>query len=168
MEALFPHKPVCDRKERIPLESISEMQCEQLFRHVYSWLVSFVICSSLDNIQFPIKKRDLSHLCTALNLPDFYRGQGTKASRLEALLIMLCKLAYPDRWCHLVWLFRRAEPVIDDIHRQFKHLLESLDVIWLNPELFFAAVHKKRAALCNCLCFIDDTARPIARPTQNQ
>ena len=34
VEALFPHKPVCDRKERISLESISEMQCEQLFRHL--------------------------------------------------------------------------------------------------------------------------------------
>ena len=86
---------------------------------MYSWLVSFVICSRLNNIHFPIKKRDLSHLCTALDLPDFYRGQGTKASGLEALLIILRKLAYPDWWCHLVWLFCRTEPVIDDIHRQF-------------------------------------------------
>lgn len=58
--------------------------------------------------------------------------------------------------------------VIDDVYERFKHLLTSLDLIWLDPEAFSAAVHAKGAALQNCWGFIDGTARPITRPTRNQ
>ena len=58
--------------------------------------------------------------------------------------------------------------MIDDVYERFKHLLTSLDLIWLNPEAFSAAVHVKGAALRNCWGFIDGTVRPIARPTRNQ
>ena len=58
--------------------------------------------------------------------------------------------------------------MIDDVYERFKHLLTSLDLIWLNPEAFSAAVNVKGAALRNCWGFIDSTVRPIARPTRNQ
>lgn len=121
------------------------------------------------------EKGDLGQLCMALNLPPFYHcEQGTKASGLAALLIMLHRLAYPDHWRDLVWLFGRVEPELSAIfngnwwHKRFKHLLESLELIWLNPELFIIAIHKKGAALYNCWDFMDGTVIPIARPTEKQ
>lgn len=114
-------------------------------------------------------------MCMALNLPPFYHcEQGTKASGLAALLIMLHRLAYPDHWRDLVWLFGRVEPELSAIfngngwHKRFKHLLESLELIWLNPEQLIIAIHKKGEALYNCWDFMDGTVRPIARPTENQ
>ena len=114
---------------------------------------------------------------------------------MEALLIMLCILSFPNRWCDFIPLFGRGEPelstifslvgciiflsivtvinflpvqIIDDVYERFKHFLTALDLIWLNPDAFSAAVHAKGAALQNCWWFIDGTVRPIARPTQNQ
>ena len=49
-------------------------------------------------------------LAAALELPDFYRcEQGTKATGMEVLLIMLRRLSYPMRWCDLAQLFGREE-----------------------------------------------------------
>ena len=58
--------------------------------------------------------------------------------------------------------------VVNDVHDRFKDLLTSLDLIWLNPESFSAAVHAKGAPLRNCWGFVDGTARPIARPKKHQ
>ena len=58
--------------------------------------------------------------------------------------------------------------IIDDVYDHFKDLLTSLDMIWLNPESFSAAVYAKGALLQNCWGFIDGTARPIARPKRHQ
>ena len=58
--------------------------------------------------------------------------------------------------------------VINDVHGRFKHLLESLDLIWVNPEEFSLAIHAKGAALQNRWAFIDGAVRPISRPTRNQ
>ena len=58
--------------------------------------------------------------------------------------------------------------VIEDIFQRFKHLLKSLELIWLDPAAFSTAVHAKGAALQQCWGFIDGTVRPIARPTRNQ
>ena len=53
---------------------------------------------------------------------------------------------------------------MDDIYDRFHHLLDSLDLIWLDPEAFAEAVHEKGAPLTWCWGFIDGTPRPIARP----
>ena len=69
--------------------------------------------------------------------------------------------------CHNRHSFPSAQ-VIDDVYDRFKDLLTELDLVWLNPELFSAAVAAKGAALNNCWGFIDGTVRPIARPKRNQ
>lgn len=49
-------------------------------------------------------------LAKALGLPEAYIGiQRTKATGMEALMVMLRRLAYPNRWCDLVPLFARSE-----------------------------------------------------------
>ena len=57
---------------------------------------------------------------------------------------------------------------MDDIYDRFHHLLDSLDLVWLDPEAFAEAVHEKGAPLTGCWGFIDGTPRPIARPVRNQ
>ena len=47
------------------------------------------------------------------------------------------------------------------------HLLNSLELVWLDPEMFANAIHDKGAPLDQCWGFIDGTARPIARPIHN-
>ena len=55
-------------------------------------------------------KPDLKRLAEALHLPEKYRcEQATAATGMEALLILLRRLAYPNRWCDLVPLFGRSE-----------------------------------------------------------
>ena len=52
----------------------------------------------------------MEHLCNALNLPQKYKCiQGTSAKGMEALMILLRRLSYRDRWCEIVPLFGRAE-----------------------------------------------------------
>ena len=50
-----------------------------------------------------------------------------------------------------------AFQIMDDIHDRFHHLLDSLDLVWLDPEDFAEAVSKKGAALTGCWGFIDGT-----------
>ena len=57
---------------------------------------------------------------------------------------------------------------MDDLYDRFKHLLNSLDLVWLDPELFSKVINNKGAPLNQCWGFIDGTARPIARPIRNQ
>ena len=58
--------------------------------------------------------------------------------------------------------------IVEDLYDRFSHLLNSLDLVWLDPKIFAAAVHAKGAPLSQCFGFIDDTVRPIARPSENQ
>lgn len=57
---------------------------------------------------------------------------------------------------------------MDDIYDRHAHLLDSLDLVWLDPEIFSQAIHAKGAPLTQCWGFIDATPRPIARPIRNQ
>lgn len=147
------------------------------------------------------RKSDLERLCSAQHLPDKYIcNQGTAATGMEALFIMLRRLTYPNRWCDLAPVFGRAEPelsiifdkvntcfsfdvtygrksnclcisvlphITDDIYECFSHLLQSLDLVWLDCAAFAAAISAKGAPLHQCWGFIDGTARPIARPIRS-
>jgi len=57
---------------------------------------------------------------------------------------------------------------MDDLYDRFKHLLSSLDLVWLDPELVSQFINNKGAPLNQCWGFIDGTARPIACPIRNQ
>ena len=58
--------------------------------------------------------------------------------------------------------------ILDDIHDRFGDLLDSLDLVWLDPGLFSQVVHEKVAPLNQCWGLNDNTPRPMARPTRNQ
>lgn len=58
--------------------------------------------------------------------------------------------------------------VLCDIYVRFGHLLDQLDLAWIEPESFSRAIYEKGAPLRNCWAFIDGTARPICRPVRNQ
>ena len=82
----------------------------------FFYCVTYLFCC----VRF--EKNELERLKNALNLPDFYRcEQGTKATGMEALLIMLRRLSFPNRWCDLVSLFGRAEPELSSIFNLVSH-----------------------------------------------
>lgn len=54
------------------------------------------------------------------------------------------------------------------MYDRFSQLLDSLDLIGLDPERFAQVIHDKGAPLNQCWGFIDGTPRPMARPTRNQ
>lgn len=57
---------------------------------------------------------------------------------------------------------------MDDIYQRFHHLLEDLNLVWLDASTFAKAIEDAGSPLDNCWGFIDGTARPIARPVRNQ
>lgn len=62
-------------------------------------------------------------LCCALRLPQKYVcRKGTSASGIEALMILLRRLSYPNRWCDLVPLFGRAVPELSVIFSEVSQI----------------------------------------------
>ena len=85
----------------------------------------------------------------ALRIPrEYHCTQKTVNTGKEALLILLRRLAYPNRWCDLVALFGRSETemslifkeIIGIIYQRFNHILEDLNHLWLDPSVFSAAL----------------------------
>lgn len=58
--------------------------------------------------------------------------------------------------------------IVNDLYTRFSHLLEQINLAWLDPEMFAEAIHMKGAPLKNCWGLIDGTARPICRPIVSQ
>lgn len=66
-------------------------------------------------------KNDIHQLLLHLSIPAFYKcPNGTVASGLEAFLILLRRLTYPNRLSDLCLLFGRPEPELSVIVRQVK------------------------------------------------
>ena len=98
---------------------------------------------------------------------------------LEALCILLKRLAYPNRYSDMIPRFGRAVPqlsmvvnqMMDYIDSELGHLLSDLNQPWLSSDnllMFCDAIHTKGAALNNTWGFIDGTVRPISRPRIHQ
>ncbi|KAK2566657.1 hypothetical protein P5673_009318 [Acropora cervicornis] len=135
---------------RINLQDIPDVQCKAMFRFA---------------------KGDMKRLRDALQLPaNYICSQGTIATGMEALMILLRRLAYPNRWCDLVPVFGRTISELSLIFNKISppHTVDNLDLVWLDPEAFADAVYEKGAPLTGCWGFIDGTPRPIARPVRNQ
>ncbi|CAH3170271.1 unnamed protein product [Porites evermanni] len=159
---------------RTSIDDLNESQCVAMFR---------------------FQKCDMYRLLEALQIPECYIcSQRTFVTGMEALMILLRRLTYPNRWCDLQAMFGRSESelslifhkvlnlgnrtclikqgrsglILDDIHDRFGHLLETLDLVWLDPGIFSQVIHEKGAPLNQCWGFIDGTPRPMARPTRNQ
>ena len=58
----------------------------------------------------------MKRLYAALAIPEIYTcSQGTVSTGMEAMMILLRRFAYPNRWCELVPIFGRAEPELCQI-----------------------------------------------------
>ncbi|KAG0437591.1 hypothetical protein HPB47_017373 [Ixodes persulcatus] len=131
--------------------------------------------------QFRFEKRDFPVLVKALQLPEYVTSaQGVRVSAREALCMCLRRLAYPNRLRDLQEYFGRHYSVISSvsnkvmlhIETKFGFLLNDMTCHrWLTPAHLRGmseAVHRKGAPLPNCWAFIDSTAQPICRPSEDQ
>lgn len=64
------------------------------------------------------QKNHFERLVAALQLDAYTCHQRTVCPAAEALLILLRRLAYPNRWCELTKLFGRAEPELSMIFNE--------------------------------------------------
>ncbi|KAK8780176.1 hypothetical protein V5799_018485 [Amblyomma americanum] len=130
---------------------------------------------------FRFEKDDIRRLQRALLIPDaLTTPQRVTVPGDEALCITLRRLAYPNRLRDLEDVFWRqsstlssvTNTILQHLEEKFSHLLDDVNNhFWLNIdtlERFSQAIHAKGAPLRNCWGFIDDTARPICRPSQEQ
>lgn len=128
-------------------------------------------------VMFRFSRPDIYRLVDALHINEEYRAyNGSKETGLYCFLMLLRRLAYPNRLSDLVHIFFKSEPVItmlvhellEDIHDKWKHKLTDLDQEWIKPDVFAAAISRRGAPMPNVWGFIDGTARQICRPTENQ
>ena len=128
--------------------------------------------------KFRFMKNDILRLVRALDMPNeitchFYND--LKVDSLEALCVVLSRLAYPCRYFDMMPRFGRAVPqlsmifnqTIDYIDGNWGHLLRNMNQPWLSPGnlmLFANAIHMRGAALDNVWGFIDGTVRACCRP----
>ena len=130
--------------------------------------------------EFRFLKRDKPHLAEVLQIPDEITCyQRSVCLGLEALCVVLKRLAYPCRYVDMIGRFAKPVPVlcminnymIDFIYQSHSHRLLEWNNQILNPaalETYAAAITAKGSPLNNCFGFIDGTVRPISRPGQNQ
>ena len=143
----------------------------------------FALDSMLDDecrSEFRFCKNDIPRLARALRLPTkFVCPNGTTASSIEGLCILLRRFAYPCRYSDLIPRFARSKPeiclIVKDVMRHvaenFGYLLTTFQQGWLQPDKlmqYAQAIHAKSLALTNCWGFVDGTVRPICRPEQSQ
>ena len=130
--------------------------------------------------EFRFNKNDIPYLVNAFGLPSkFICSNGTTASAIEGLCMLLKRLSYPCRYSDMIPRFGRSQTdiclitnkVMRFLSEKFGHLLSSFNQRWLHPDKlmkYAEAVHAKCNALDNCWGFIDGTVRPICRPEENQ
>ena len=160
MEENTSHNPEFNYKMhgRFDLETIPEPECRSNFR---------------------FDKKDIPVLADVLGLPEkFCCYQGTTA-KIEALCILLRRLAFSCRYADMIQMFGRpvaglcliTNGILNFIYERHGHRLTEWDQQLLNPEklqIYADAIYAKGAALSNCFGFVDGTVRSICRPTKHQ
>ncbi|ETV78812.1 hypothetical protein H257_07642 [Aphanomyces astaci] len=124
---------------------------------------------------FRLGKAEIELLVALLEIPDpMITPHRYNASAVEALCILLNRLAWPHRLGTMVLLFGRSREALSvlsngvmcHIYDRFKHLLrwdkDRLDASWM--EKCASAIHDSGAPLDCCIGFIDGTVRGICRP----
>lgn len=131
-------------------------------------------------MELRFEKADILRLKRCLDIPDeikFYKG--SYCNGLEALCILLKRLAYPVRYCDMVRRFGRSVPdlckitlwMLNYVYDRNSYLLRRWNTPFLRPESlqsYANAIHAKGAPLKNCFGFVDGTVRPICRPRKHQ
>ena len=130
--------------------------------------------------EFRFMKLDIPELAAALGIPAVIKcPQGAICNGVEALCLLLRRLAYPCRLSDLVQRFGRPVPELSlilaelmaFIDERHSHLICDWNEALLSPdklESYAAAISSKGAALNNCFGFIDGTVRAICRPKKHQ
>lgn len=132
-------------------------------------------------VDFRFHKEDLMNLKNIL-LPEqsyTHQSSGIVFDSMEALCLLLRRLAFPCRYSDLIPRFGRSVPdlcqifntALNEIYEKFHHLFSSFDQEWLSPvnlKSYADKIHAKGAPLDNCWGFIDGTLRQIPRPSVNQ
>ena len=126
-------------------------------------------------------KQDLDLLRRNLQIPDeIVCSQRSVCDGMEAMCILLKRLAYPCRYTDMVPRFGRNptelclifNEVLDFIYTSHRHRLQNWDRNpFLQPDQlhrYADAIHQQGAPLNNCFGFVDGTVRGIARPKYNQ
>jgi len=124
---------------------------------------------------YRFRKVEIFELVQLLKMPSpFPTTRGYNVSAVEALCVLLNRLAWPHRLGTMVQHFGRSREalssifnaVLDHVHTQFAHLLKwdegRLDGAWM--EACARVIHSKGAPLDSCIGFIDGTVRGICRP----
>ena len=131
-------------------------------------------------IDFRFAKNNLNILLDVLNVPErIVTVQGTVCSGLEALCILLKRLAFPCRYSDMTLIFGRNpieicliyNKLISKIYDDHSHRLHSWNQSLLAPQqltLYADAIHAIGAPLDSCFGFVDGTDPRIARPKENQ
>ena len=121
-------------------------------------------------------KSDLELLYNYLQIPEkIVCVQGSICNGMEALCILLKRLAYPCRYSDMATRFGKnpstlcliSNTVLNHIYQNHHHRLESWDQPFLSPEqlnTYATSIHNHGAPLPNCFGFVDGTVRRIARP----
>jgi hypothetical protein len=128
---------------------------------------------------FRFTQEEVVRLSEALQLPEYIYGDNRiKEEKLQALCMLLVRLAYPSRLSDLHLQFgwkpertsRICNTLLKYIYDKWKHLL-FFDQHLLSPERlasYTIAIREKDAPLETCWGFIDGTMRRIARPIYGQ
>ena len=117
-------------------------------------------------------------LVVALRMPEFVRGNnGTTRSRAYALLILLNRLGYANRWVTIEALFKEQRrtlqaifaTTVDLLYYEHLNVLHTVDTVRLQPLLpRFAAAVKEQTGVDRCIGFIDGKFFGMCRPTEGQ
>lgn len=132
------------------------------------------------NANFRFLKNDIYNLVEVLEIPNVVRCSNRQIiDPVEALCILLRRLAYPCRFGDIVPIFGRSVPELSNItsvmmthmHNNYGHKLTNMNQPWLAPprlQEFADVIHARGAPLDNCWAFVDGTVRPCSRPGQHQ
>ena len=148
------------REESFDLDNYSDKECRAYFR---------------------FKRDDLFQLLDALRIPKVMKTSSQdSATGLEALCILLRRLAYPNRWLELRKMFGRSNGSLNRIFYatlriidKCSSVLKTWDHSWLTEDDFqeYAASIADKVepgVIPDVFGFIDGTARPICRPIKFQ
>ena len=132
-------------------------------------------------IDFRFGKNDLYTLLDVFNIPNrIIASQGTTCSDIEALCILLKRLALPGRYSDMMTpIFGRNmtemcliyNKMVDHIYQQHAEKLNDWNQPMLAPaqlQIYADTIHAKGAPLDSSFGFVDGTVRQIARPKNSQ
>ena len=130
--------------------------------------------------EFRFTKQDIPVLAEVLGVPDTISCyQRSVCSGVEALCILLKRLAYPCRYVDLLPRFARSVPVlcminnhmIDFLYETHSHRLLNWNHQLLHPDAlqtYTDVISANGSPLRNCFGFVDGTVRAICRPGHHQ